>query len=50
MGKVTIQNNAEVGKWGIDYIRMVDKARNQSVYSNKQYQLVGGATFEVIGD
>jgi hypothetical protein len=48
--EVKIQPNTEVGLWGIEYIRMIDKARNQIVYGSSQYPLVEEATFEVIGE
>ncbi|MBW2109611.1 MAG: hypothetical protein JRI36_13235, partial [Deltaproteobacteria bacterium] len=41
---VKIANNAEVGTWSVEYIRMVDKARNQRVYGSRN-PLVAGAEF-----
>jgi hypothetical protein len=46
---VTIRNNSEVGIWTLEYIRMVDKARNYKVYG-RENALVADATFEVTGE
>lgn len=46
--QVKIADNAEVGTWSVEYVRMVDKARNQGVYGS-QNPLVAEAQFEVAG-
>ena len=45
---VTIKSNSEVGIWTVDFIRTVDKARNEKVYGH-QNALVAEAAFEVTG-
>lgn len=46
---VHIKNNSEVGVWKVEYIRTIDKARNDMIYGI-QNTLVAGATLEVTGE
>ena len=47
--EVIIRTNTEVGLWRVDYIRMVDKARNEINYVYQTNPLVKQAVFEIIG-
>jgi len=48
--EVVIPNNAEIGLWRVDYIRMIDKARNEIDYVYQKNALVRQAVFEIIGE
>jgi len=47
--EVIIPTNAEIGLWGVDYILMTDKARNQINYAYHTNAVVEQAVFEIIG-
>jgi hypothetical protein len=48
--EVTIPTNAEIGVWRVDYIRMIDKARNEIDYPYQKNALVRQAVFEIMGE
>jgi hypothetical protein len=48
--EVIIPTNAEIGLWRVDYIRMIDKARNEIDYVYHKSALVQQAVFEIIGE
>jgi hypothetical protein len=47
--EMIIPTNAEIGLWRLDYIRMIDKARNEIDYVYHTNTLVQQAVFEIIG-
>jgi hypothetical protein len=48
--EVIIPTNAEIGLWRVDYIRMIDKARNEIDYVYQTNALVQEAVFEIMGE
>ncbi len=47
---IIIQNNSEVGLWKLDYIMIVDNARNQTNFVRHNNEYINQATFEVLGE
>lgn len=47
---IIIQNNFEVGLWKLDYIMIVDNARNQTNFVRQNNEYINQATFEVLGE
>lgn len=48
--EVMIPTNAEIGVWRVDYIRMIDKARNEIDYPYLKNALVRQAVFEIMAE
>jgi hypothetical protein len=48
--EVVIPNNAEIGLWRVDYIRMIDKARNEIDYVYQKNAVVRQAVFEIMAE
>jgi len=47
---VILPANAEIGPWGVNYIRIIDEARNQIDYSYDKNPLVQQAVLEITGE
>ena len=47
--EVIIKSNTEVGLWRVDYIKMIDEANNQIIYTYQEDLRVKQAIFEITG-